>query len=96
MTKRILSFCLALAVLLVALPIMPVGELNANAAAPGEANPVFTTSQLPTTVVDRIVASFDEADAQVSFYTFEHQVPVGIFDDECIVDFKEIKDYIEG
>lgn len=38
----------------------------------------------------------NEEDAEVSFYTFENQVPVGIFDDECIVDFKEIKEYLEG
>lgn len=37
-----------------------------------------------------------EDDVDVAFYTFENQVPVGIFNDECIVDFKEIKEYIEG
>lgn len=30
----------------------------------------------------------------VQFYSFDSQVPVGIFDGECIVDFKAIKDYI--
>lgn len=30
----------------------------------------------------------------VQFYSFENQVPVGIFDGECIVDFKAIKEYI--
>lgn len=38
----------------------------------------------------------EEGDMQVSFYTFESQVPVRIFDNECIVDFKEIKEYMEG
>jgi len=28
------------------------------------------------------------------FYSFDNQVPVGIFDGECIVDFKAIKEYI--
>ena len=37
-----------------------------------------------------------EEDMQVSFYTFESQVPVRIFDNACMVDFKEIKEYIEG
>ncbi len=35
-------------------------------------------------------------DIVAKFYTFESQIPVGIFNDECIVDFKEIKTYIEG
>ena len=38
----------------------------------------------------------DEEDAEVAFYTFENQVPVGIFNNECIVDFKEIKEYLRG
>ena len=33
----------------------------------------------------------DETDAQIFFYTFANQVPVGIWDDECVVDFAEIK-----
>ena len=37
-----------------------------------------------------------EDDMQVCFYTFENQIPVGIFNSECIVDFKEIKEYIKG
>ena len=37
----------------------------------------------------------DEDDAQVYFYTFANQVPVGIWNDECIVDFAEIKGYLE-
>lgn len=28
-------------------------------------------------------------------YTFEHQVPVRIFDGKCIIDFKEIFEYAE-
>lgn len=36
-----------------------------------------------------------EHDIQVSVYSFESQVPVKIFHDECIVDFKEIKAYLE-
>ena len=35
-------------------------------------------------------------DIIAQFYTFENQVPVGIFNGECIVDFKEIKEYLTG
>ena len=35
-------------------------------------------------------------DMIAQFYNFESQVPVGIFNGECIVDFKEIKAYIKG
>ena len=35
-----------------------------------------------------------EHDMEVAVYTFEDQVPVRIFDNECVVDFKEIKEYI--
>ena len=73
MSKRILSLCLALAVLLVALPIMPLGNTEANAAAPGEANPVFTPSQLPETVVDKVVANFDGATDQVGQTNYDWQ-----------------------
>lgn len=38
----------------------------------------------------------DENDMQIYFYTFANQVPVGIWDDECIVDFAEIKAYLES
>lgn len=38
----------------------------------------------------------EEQDMIAKFYTFENQVPVGIFNGECIVDFKEIKEYLEG
>ncbi len=73
MSKRILSICLALAVLLVALPILPIGNMDANAAAPGEANPVFTPAGLPETVVDRVIATFDEEDAQVGQTNYDWQ-----------------------
>ena len=33
----------------------------------------------------------DETDAEIFFYTFANQVPVGIWNDECVVDFAEIK-----
>lgn len=33
----------------------------------------------------------DEADTQIHFYTFENQIPVGIWNGECVVDFVEIK-----
>lgn len=36
----------------------------------------------------------DEFDSQIQFYTFENQIPVGIWNDECIVDFAEIKSYL--
>lgn len=35
-----------------------------------------------------------ENDMDVSVYGFEHKVPAGIFGGECVVDFKEIEDYI--
>lgn len=38
----------------------------------------------------------DENEAEIYFYTFANQIPVGIWDDECIVDFAEIKAYIES
>ena len=36
----------------------------------------------------------DVCDSQIYYYTFANQVPVGIWDDECIVDFAEIKAYL--
>ena len=36
----------------------------------------------------------DEADTQIHFYTFENQIPVGIWNGECVVDFAEIKAYL--
>lgn len=45
----------------------------------------------------QVVIAYDiEHDVNVAIYTFEHQVPVSIFGGECIVDFKAIKEYIEG
>ena len=35
-----------------------------------------------------------ENDMGISVYTFDNQVPVRIFNGECVVDFKEIKEYI--
>lgn len=35
-----------------------------------------------------------ENDMAISVYTFENQVPVRIFNGECVVDFKDIKEYI--
>jgi len=64
MSKRIMSLCLALAVLLVAMPVLPF-SIGAGAAAPGEANPVFTPADLPDTVVDRVIANFDGETDQV-------------------------------
>ena len=36
-----------------------------------------------------------EWDYEIEMYTFEMQVPVAIFDNECVIDFKEIYEYIE-
>ena len=38
----------------------------------------------------------EEFEMQIHIYTFENQVPVGIWDGECIVDFAEIKEYLES
>ena len=38
----------------------------------------------------------DVDDTQIFFYTFANQVPVGVWDDECVIDFAEIKAYIES
>lgn len=38
----------------------------------------------------------EEFEMQIHIYTFEHQVPVGIWNDECVVDFAEIKEYLES
>jgi len=51
--------------------------------------------QKETIVVYKFIPE-EEGEMEVSFYTFENQVPVGIFNNECIVDFKEIKEYLEG
>jgi len=44
----------------------------------------------------RVIVYDIEHDIQVSVYTFENQVPVAVFNNECIVDFKEIKEYLKG
>ena len=36
----------------------------------------------------------EEADTQIQFYTFANQIPVGIWNAECVVDFAEIKSYL--
>ena len=36
-----------------------------------------------------------ENDMDITIYTFEDKVPVKIFQNECMVDFKEINDYVE-
>lgn len=36
----------------------------------------------------------EEKDYDISIYTFNHEVPVGIYEGECKVNFKEIYDYI--
>lgn len=36
-----------------------------------------------------------ENDLGVSVYTFDSKIPVHIFQNECVIDFKEIKEYIE-
>lgn len=41
-----------------------------------------------------VVYDFDNPDLP-EFYTFEHTVPVKIFDGKCTIDFKEIFDYVE-
>lgn len=35
-----------------------------------------------------------ENDLDISVYTFDNQVPVRIFNNECVIDFAEIKEYI--
>ena len=37
-----------------------------------------------------------EDDIQTTVYTFENQVPVGIWNGECVVDFAEVKEYLNG
>jgi Uma2 family endonuclease len=42
-----------------------------------------------------VVYAQDEADDyDIFLYTFENEVPVRIFNEECKIDFKEIYDYI--
>lgn len=44
---------------------------------------------------ERVIVYDIEHDIQVKIYTFENKVPVGIWNGECVVDFVEIKNYLE-
>lgn len=44
---------------------------------------------------DSIIVYDIENDMTISIYTFEDKVPVKIFDDQCLIDFKGIKAYLE-
>ena len=44
---------------------------------------------------ERIIVYDIEHDIQTMVYTFDSQVPVGIWNGECIVDFAEIKTYLK-
>ena len=44
---------------------------------------------------ERVIVYDIEHDIQTTVYTFESQVPVGIWNGECVVDFAEIKIYLE-
>lgn len=41
-----------------------------------------------------VVYDFENPDLP-ELYTFEHKIPVKIFDEKCIIDFKEIYEYVE-
>lgn len=43
---------------------------------------------------ERVIVYDIENDLGISFYTFDNQVPVRIFEGKCIIDFKEIKEYL--
>lgn len=43
---------------------------------------------------ERIVVYCFDADDFARFYSFDDKIPVGIFDGDCVIDFKIIKDYI--
>ena len=43
---------------------------------------------------ERVIVYDIENDLGISLYTFDDQVPVRIFEGKCIVDFKEIKEYL--
>ena len=45
---------------------------------------------------ERVIVYDIEHDIQTTVYTFENQVPVGIWDGECVVDFAEVKEYLDG
>ena len=36
-----------------------------------------------------------EHDAPIKFYSFEDKVPVGIYGGDCVIDFNELKEYLE-
>ena len=36
-----------------------------------------------------------EHDAPIKFYSFEDKVPVGIYGGDCVIDFSELKEYLE-
>ena len=38
----------------------------------------------------------EELDVQIHLYTFDNQIPVGIWNGECVVDFAEIKEYLNS
>ncbi|MBQ8519099.1 MAG: Uma2 family endonuclease [Agathobacter sp.] len=44
---------------------------------------------------ERVIVYDIENDIQTTIFTFENKVPVGIWGDECVVDFAEIKAYLE-
>lgn len=44
---------------------------------------------------ERVIVYDIEHDIQTTVYTFDNQVPVGIWNGECVVDFAEIKAYLE-
>ena len=44
---------------------------------------------------ERVIVYDIEHDIQVTIYTFENKIPVGIWNGECVVDFAEIKEYLE-
>lgn len=43
---------------------------------------------------ERVIVYDLENDLAIALYTFDNQVPVRIFDEKCIIDFREMKEYI--
>ena len=43
---------------------------------------------------ERIIVYDLENDIHVALYTFDNEVPVRIFEGKCVVDFREMKDYV--
>lgn len=43
---------------------------------------------------ERVIVYDLENDLGIALFTFESQIPVHIFNDECVIDFKDIKEYI--